>query len=576
MNLRRIASSIVSTLLILAAWSPATAAASSIDLILGGTDVWTGFRSETEIDAVAIAENKIVALGAIAEIVALADPSTRIVTFEGGLIVPGLIDNHTHFDRAGALILGINLLDISDSVGLRDRLREAIARLPEGAWVLGGDWGAYEAWEKSSTGTGDRSEPADFSPDKTSIDSVSPHNPVLVSKWDRTAYLANTLALERSSATCGWEGVECDSAGRPTGRLSAGAAERIRAASPAKSQAQRLAEARAALERLRSFGVTGIHDITGPDQMRVFQHLEDNGELTVRVYARPTLDRWQQLSELGIAHGFGSEYLKVGGLKGFVDGIMGNSTARFYQPYLTSGNRGSWREMMMPAGNLEDLLLGADRAGHWPQVHAIGDEAIDRLLEAFETLLASGSDRERRLRVIHAQVLRGPQVAAKMARLGIIAEVQPYHCIDDMRWMGERIGDRARWAYAFKTLHDAGVLLSFGSDWPGTNASWYPANPMLGIYAAVTRQTLEGEPRGGWFPEERIDVETALRAYTINNAWAAGEEDIKGTLEVGKLADLAVLDRNILEIDPREIKSVDVIMTVVDGRVVFEVDPSSH
>jgi len=160
-----------------------------------------------------------------------------------------------------------------------------------------------------------------------------------------------------------------------------------------------------------------------------------------------------------------------------------------------------------------------------------------------------------------------------MARLGVIAEVQPYHAIDDMRWMEERIGERARWAYAFKTMQDAGVRLSFGSDWPGTNAAWYTSNPLHGMYAAVTRQTLDGEPRGGWFPQERIDAETALRAYTVNNAWAAGEEELKGTLEPGKLADIVVLDRDPLAVAPAELKDIRVVYTIVGGRIVHGPEP---
>jgi predicted amidohydrolase YtcJ len=372
--------------------------------------------------------------------------------------------------------------------------------------------------------------------------------------------------------------VECAD-GAPTGRLTPAAAARVRDLVPPKTMEQRLEEARIALRRLRRSGVTGIHDITPPGQLRVFQRLHDAGELTTRVYARPTLDRWDELQEAGIEHGFGDRWLRIGGLKGFVDGIMGNSSARFYEPYLTSGERGVWRAMMEEAPGMQELLTGADTAGHWPQVHAIGDQAIDTLLTMFErTLEANGErggvtmpdgTRERRWRVIHTQVLRGADVADRMARLGVVAEVQPYHAIDDMRWMEERIGDRARWAYAFRTLDEAGVRLSFGSDWPGTNAAWYPTSPVLGIYAAVTRQTLEGEPEGGWYPEEKVDVETALRAYTINNAWAAGEEAEKGTLEPGKLADLVVLDRSPFEVDPSEIKDLRVEMTIVGGRMVY-------
>ncbi|MGF1670682.1 MAG: amidohydrolase, partial [Balneolaceae bacterium] len=232
----------------------------------------------------------------------------------------------------------------------------------------------------------------------------------------------------------------------------------------------------------------------------------------------------------------------------------------------------NWRQMMYPPGNMQNLIIEADRHGLWPQIHAIGDEAVDSLLTMFEYAMNENDPKERRFRMIHTQVLRGPEAAGRMAELGVIAEMQPFHAIDDMRWMEERIGSRARWAYAFKTLHDAGVMLSFGSDWPGTNASWYPSSALQGIYAAVTRQTLSGEPADGWFPEERIDVETALRAYTVNNAWAAGEEAIKGKLEPGKLADIVILSDNIFEIEPQEIKDVNMLMTIVDGRIIWKKD----
>lgn len=249
---------------------------------------------------------------------------------------------------------------------------------------------------------------------------------------------------------------------------------------------------------------------------------------------------------------------------------MGNSSARFYEPYLTTGVRGDWRTMMTEPSGMLPLLIGADSAGHWPQVHAIGDEAIDTILDMYEHVIRVNGDKPRRFRVIHTQVIRDADVAQRMARLGIIAEVQPYHAIDDMRWMEERIGERARWAYAFKTLHEAGVMLSFGSDWPGTNASWYTADPLAGIYAAITRQTLDGQPAEGWFPEERVDLETALPAYTVNNAWVAGEEAVKGSISERKLADIVVLDRDPFAVPPDEIKDLKVVMTIVGGEIVYE------
>jgi hypothetical protein len=548
---------------------PALAAAQDADLIVLGSRVWTGDSLRPFAEGVAVVGRHILAVGTRDAVLAHRGPRTRVVDLPAGFVAPGFIDNHTHFNQAGALLLGVNLLDVADAPGLVRRVREARDRLPEGAWLVGGDWGAYEAWAQGSTGRDTAGTRAPFAPHRDLIDSLTADTPVLLSKWDRSAYVANGRALALAGVRCDWPGVECQD-GRPTGRLTPPAATRVRSALPPKAMAQRLAEARAALGQLREFGVTTIHDNTPPEQFEVYAELRRRGELTTRVYARPTLDKWDALRAVGIRHGFGDDWLRIGGLKGFVDGIMGNSSARFYEPYRTSGERGSWRTMMEPPGNLERLLLGADSAGHWPQVHAIGDEAIDTLLTLYERVIAANGPKERRFRVIHVQVLRGPEVAQRMARSGILAEVQPYHAIDDMRWMEERIGDRARWAYAFRTLQDAGVLLSFGSDWPGTNASWYPANPVLGIYAAVTRQTLEGTPAGGWFPEERVEVETALRAYTVNTAWAAGEENVKGRLTPGFLADLVVLDGDPLLIAPTRLKDLRAILTVVDGQVVYD------
>jgi predicted amidohydrolase YtcJ len=542
------------------------------DLIVTAGRVWTGDPDNPWAEAVAIRGDRILAVGSSTAMMALRSTHTRVIEHPGRFVTPGFIDNHTHFQSAGALLLGVNLLDVADEAGFVLRVREARDRLPVGSWLVDGQWGAYESWAQSATGREADVAPAagPFDPDRTMIDSITPNTPALLNKWDRSAYVANGRALELADADCAWDGVECV-AGTMTGRLTPQAAARVRRVIPAKPLDQRLAESRGALQHLAELGVTTIHDITGPEQMQVFTMLRDAGELTARVYARPTLDRYDELAAAGITHGFGGDWLKIGGLKGFVDGIMGNSSAHFYEPYLTTGVRGSWRTMMTEPPGMLPLLLGADSAGHWPQVHAIGDEAIDTLLDMYEHVIRTNGPKERRFRVIHTQVIRGPEVAARMARMGIIAEVQPYHAIDDMRWMEERIGsERSRWAYAFRTLDEAGVTLSFGSDWPGTNAAWYTADPLTGMYAAVTRQTLDGNPPEGWFPEERVDLESALRAYTVNNAWVAGEEAVKGSLEPGKLADLVVIDRDIFGVPPEELKDADVLLTIVGGRIVFD------
>lgn len=554
------------------------------DLVLTGGVVWTGDEARPWAEAVAVRGDSILAVGSSSEIRALIGARTRVLNLDGAFVSPGFIDNHTHFSRAGELLLGINLLATSEADGFVATVAETAERLPDGAWLVGGLWGAYEQWELSSAGgQGDREESSGpFRPDRALIDPVSENNPALLWNWDRSQYLANALALELANADCSWAGVQCE-AGVPTGRIAAEAAARIRAAIPEKTMDQRLAEGRAALARLAEHGVTTFFDITPPEQVEVYHSLRRSGELTARVNMRLVLDTWDEMRDAGIVEGYGDEWIRYQGLKGFVDGIMGASTARFAEPYLTTGVRGSWRDErntgyvtgagsgFNPAGNMEALIFGADSAGFNPRVHAIGDAAIDSILDIFERVMQVNGPREdRRFAIIHNQVLSGPDVARREADLGIIAEMQPYHTIDDMRWMEERIGERARWAYAFGTLDEAGVLLSFGSDWPGTNAAWYTSNPLHGMYAATTRQTLDGAPEGGWFAEERIAAETALRAYTVNNAWVAGEEAYKGRLIPGYLADLVVLERNPLEVAPAELKDVRVLTTVVGGKIVFE------
>jgi predicted amidohydrolase YtcJ len=549
--------------------------AQDADFIITGARIWTGDRTAPAAEAVAIRGDRVIAVGARTQVMVQRGARTQVIDLPGRFITPGFIDNHTHFSNAGALLLNVNLLEVSNEAGLLRAVRAARDRLPAGAWLSGGDWGAYESWNQGATGQRPAGQARpEFRPHRAMIDSITPNTPALHSKWDRSAYLANGRAITLARLACGQDGVECEN-GAPTGRLTAAAANRVRAVIPAKSLEQRLTESRGALKHLAELGVTTIHDNTAPEQLEVYQELLRRGELTVRVYARPTLDKWDELRATGIRHGFGNDWLKIGGLKGFVDGIMGNSSARFYEPYLTTGVRGSWRDMVTNAPGIESLIFGADSAGHWPQVHAIGDEAIDTLITMFENVMRTNGPKERRWRVIHTQVIRNAEVAQRMARLGLIAEVQPYHAIDDMRWMEERIGQRARWAYAFKTLQNAGVRLSFGSDWPGTNASWYTASPITGIYAAVTRQTLDGKPEGGWFPQERVDLQTALEAYTVNNAWAAGEEASKGMLKPGFLADLVIVDRDPFSVQPAQIKGLKVLLTMVGGRIVYDVRPRS-
>ena len=570
-----------------AAALPGVVESQEADVIVRNARIWTGDTLKPRAQAVAIRGERLIVVGTDAQADVHRTARTRVIDAGGRFLTPGFIDDHTHFNQAGALLIGANLLDVSTAAPLAQRVKAAVARMSPGAWLTGGDWGAYEDAPQNSTGAPSaQPRQARFSPDRSIIDSVSGTSPILLNRWDRSAWLANGIALERAGLACSRPvpGLECAN-GQATGRVADSALARVRAAIAPKTFDQRLREARAAERHLAELGVTTIHDITPPFQLPVYTELKRRGELDVRVFARPTLDKWSRLTYAGIAPGFGDDWIRIRALKGFVDGIQGNSTARFYAPQLHSGKRGEWRDStntaatdgpgsgMEPAGNMERLLFGLDSAGWWATVHAIGDQAIDTVLTIMEKVMTTNGPKERRWRIIHSQVIRNAEVAQRYKRLGIIAEVQPYHAIDDMRWMEQRIGDRAKWAYAFKTFHDAGVPLLFGSDWPGTNASWYTANPMTILYAAITRQTLDGKPEGGWHPEQRLDLETSLRSYTINNAWAEGEEASKGSLTAGKLADLVIIDRDLFAIPPSQIKDARVLLTMVGGRITYAAKP---
>jgi hypothetical protein len=311
---------------------------------------------------------------------------------------------------------------------------------------------------------------------------------------------------------------------------------------------------------------------------------------------RPTLDNVTHTRALGIASGFGDEWLRFIGYKAWVDGIMGSSGAMFFEPYTHDPtNKGLLRDIMSPEGqpgaamgmtaqqhytdyppgNLEKLLEQAIASGIPPHVHAIGDKGNRILLDLYEKLLAKYklTTADHRWRVIHAQVVH-PDDVVRFGRLKLVAEINPYHVSDDMRWMEERIGhERSRGAYAFRRLKDAGAVLIFGSDSPGTNAARYFLNPVYGLYAAVSRQTLKGEPTDGWFPDQRLTIEEAIEAYTRGPAWASFEEDVKGTIAAGRYADLAVFDTNLVEVGktaPARLLEAKVLYTIAGGKVVYQ------
>jgi predicted amidohydrolase YtcJ len=560
------------------------------DIVLRNGKIYTMEADQPWASAVAIKGNTIAAVMTHdSEANAWIGPSTRVVDLEGRFALPGFIDGHTHFNSAGALVIDVNLMTVADNEGLRKEIRRVVPVVGEGEWITGGLWGAYEQWALGAAEAGEKAR-GRWEPDRSVIDDLTPANPCLLSSFDSKLFLANTLALQAAGLeNSRLPGMKLDRRGLTTGLIEAGspALKQIRQVVKPKSQERLLKENRAALKKLAEFGIVEIHDITGSDQAERFAKLQESGDLTCRIWMRPDLSRAAELKEKGLTMGVHpitrerDRFLRYGALKGYIDGIMGTHGALFFEPYNDQpSNYGHYRphtsdDPKLREPNMEKMYnfinVGYE-AGFVSNVHAIGDKGVALMLDTYERLMNDlGRDLEG-FRVIHAQVIR-PDDFPRFKKLNVIAEVNPYHVSDDMRWMEERIGhERCKGAYAFRSLIDNGAMLSFGSDWPGTSAAEYHAHPKYLLHAAVNRTTLGGTPEGGWFPEEKISMDEALRAYTINNAIAALDGDTRGSIKVGKLADIAVCDRNLMEINPADILKMNIDITIVDGKVVFERD----
>lgn len=564
--------------------------AGEADIIIKNGTVWTVDQSNPTAQAIAIHENKIIHVGDNHSIQSFIGNDTQIIDAKGKLVLPGFNDNHVHFESTCRIVTGLNLMDVHEEKPFVERVLSVHERFAPGVWITGGLWSAYEAWGLSSIGEEGRKAKKDFfKPHRKMVDKLTGDRHIFIQRFDRKMFFANGNALNAAGITKIAPdppnvNVERDRRGNPTGILTgSGVQKHFSDIVPPRSWEQRVWESEAVLKRCAQFGVTSLSDMSDTRQREIFYHLRNEGKLTARIHSRGYLDQWEKMAELGIKKGAGDEMIRLGTVKAWIDGIMGNSTARFYEPYSHDANEfGLWRKIMFPwrsknggrdlQSNLEYLALKADSADIQLSVHAIGDAANGYVLDMMDRLIEQNGEKDRRFRLVHAQVIN-PKDYERFACKNIIAEVQPYHCTDDMRWMEERIGhERSKGAYPFRSLWDSGAIVCFGSDSPGTNASRYPLNPMLGLYAAVTRQTLDGDPKDGWFPDERITIEEAIQAYTLNSAFASFEENIKGSITEGKLADIVIVSENLLEIDPARIKDVEILTTIFDGKVIYQKD----
>jgi hypothetical protein len=544
------------------------------DLVLVHGKIWTGepaSRSGTKpakfAQAVAIANGRFLAVGNDEQVQDYVGPNTQVIDLQGRLAVPGLIDSHAHFIMGGFQLLEIDLKNARSEEEFVRRIAEKAKTLAPGRWLLGGDWDE-QAWAPAKL------------PTREMIDAVSEKNPVFLRRYDGHAALANSLALKLAGVTratldpVGGVIVRDAETGEPTGILKDAAQDLVTKVIPPPTEAEMTEALRAALQEAARVGLTSVQDITVDEdswngsftgEIQLLRRAELEGWLTCRFYEIIPIARWERLRDAGLSRDMGDDYIKLGAVKGFADGSLGSATAWMFEPFSDDpSNRGIPLPLMNPPAKMEALASGADQAQIQVCIHAIGDRAIAEILDMYARL-GDGSAPAHRFRIEHAQHPRA-QDFARFGKLGIVASMQPYHAIDDGRWAEKRLGhERARWSYAWRSILDAGAPLAFGSDWPVA-----PLDPILGIYAAVARATLDGNHPEGWFPEQRLTVEEALRAYTHGSAYAAFEENEKGSIAPGKLGDVVVISDDLFTIPPAKIKDARVLLTIVGGKIVYQ------
>lgn len=527
-------------------------------LILVNGKFWAVNPQQKEVEAVAIRGNRIAAVGTSAEMLALKSAQTAVLDLEGKRVVPGFNDAHVHFFAGGSSLAGPQLRYTKSQQEFRNTLAEYAKHRPAGTWVTGGEWD-HENWNPAAL------------PAHQLIDEVTGSWPVYVERLDGHMGLANAFAMKLAGVDKNTKDVPGgvivrDTEGNPTGVFKDAAQGLIEKGIPAPSQDQIIEAIRAAQTYANAQGVTSVQDMSAaPDIFRAYQKMMHDGTLRVRISGHQPLMHWQRLADVGLTADFGNEYLHIGGLKGFADGSLGSTTALMFAPYLDAPNTSGIpsAELSNPQQMFKNMQ-SADAAGLQIATHAIGDRANDTILGFYEQLEREHGPRDRRLRIEHAQHLR-PEDISRFGQDHVIASMQPYHCIDDGRWAEKRIGpERAKTTYAFRSLLDTGAALAFGSDWPVA-----PMTPLMGIYAAVTRRTLDGKHPDGWVPEQKITVEEAVRAYTMGSAYASFEDNLKGSIEPGKLADFAVLSDDIFAIDPVKIADTKVVATIFDGKFII-------
>lgn len=530
----------------------------SATLIITNATIYTVDKQRPKAEAVAVIGDRIVAVGSNAEIDLWRGPQTKVIDAGDKLMLPGFNDAHVHFVQGGAQLDQVNLNDAATPQEFAKRIAAQVSKTPKGEWILGGRWDETR-W------------PHQQLPSKELVDPITGDTPIFVERYDGHEALANSAAIKLAGVNAKTPDVPGgvivrDASGNPTGIFKDAAQQLINKVIPPMSHQQRLRAARRALEHAASLGVTSVQHMN-PEfaDVAVYSELAEKGELTTRIYAVPMETNWQDQAKVGIRRSWGSTYLRLGAVKGYADGSLGSRTAYMFEPFVDEpGNLGLLSDEMHPPEAMRQRLMQADAAGLQVRVHAIGDRAISMILDIFSDIEKEHGYHDQRFTIEHAQHMAEKDFE-RFAALHVIASMQPYHAIDDGRWAEKRLGrQRARYSYAWRSFLDHGVPLAFGTDWPVA-----PLNPMLGLYAAVTRATLDGKNPDGWIPEEKITLPEAVEAYTFGSAFAEFQENEKGSITPGKLADMVILSDNIFDLKPEAIRNVKVETTIVGGKVVY-------
>ena len=514
-------------------------------LAIVNANVTTLNYKQPKAEAVALQNEKIIAVGSNEEIRKYVGKETKVIDAKNKTVVPGFVDCHVHMTSFGWSLQTLDLRNVKSIKEMQQKLQEHAEKNPHKSWILGGRWDQEKFAEKRF-------------PTRWDLDKAFADKPVFLVRVCGHLAIVNSKALQQAGITEKTivKGGEIDldkTTGKPNGIIRENALEIVRKAIPKPSLKELEDICLVACRKAVETGLTGVHWIVdSADEIRIIQKLHSEGKLPLRVYLGIPVDLLNELVNLGLSTGFGNDMVKIGFIKIFADGSLGARTAALKEPYSDKPEKSGM--ILCTQRKLNKLVLKAHRAGLQLGVHAIGDRAIEAVLEAYSEAFRKFPKEDHRHRIEHCSVLN-PKLIGRMKRLGVIASVQPHFVVSDF-WVGERVGkDRARWTYPFKTLMREGVTAAFGSDCPVE-----PINPILGVWAAVARKS---------FAEESLTVEEALRTYTLNVAYASYDENKKGTIEVGKFADLTVLLDDIFDVSPDDVKKIRVEMTIVAGSVVY-------